>query len=120
MKMERLVTMNREIFFLAFSFEAANIVFVPFLYGCRRKFLLLHALCTYHLGFLPQVFQEFVLLGCLCVNATQFLLSEKSTNELLIPLSIQHCGRVVATECLVRLSASLVLWKDHFVFMPLS
>lgn len=51
MKMERLVTMNREIFFLAFSFEAANIMFVPFLYGCRRKFCFsMHYVCII-LGF---------------------------------------------------------------------
>lgn len=67
--MERLVTMNREIIFLAFSFGGIDLAFVPFLCGCRRKFLLLHALCTYHLGLLPQVSHEFMLLGYLYVNA---------------------------------------------------
>lgn len=115
--MERLVTMSRKTVFLL---TEPILCLYHFCVAAEKSFCFFMHFCMYHLGFLSQVSHEFMLLGNLCVNVMQFLLSEKRTQETLVPLSIQHCVRVVATECLVRLSASFGFWKDPFVFIPIS
>lgn len=57
LRMERLVAMNTEtFFFLSFSFGGSHLMFVLFLSGCSRKFLLLCEICIilgFYLKFLP-------------------------------------------------------------------